>query len=515
MPFLPLGPFRPDQPDTVPGRLANLLNASLKVDGESVAYGPLPGLLLVDPGGGSTTQPKGSLTCVTAAGAYVVFVMFDDSIYKVTNDGSYTLLASGYNLPAGDRWGACQFGKYAIFTNTFDGMLQYDIELGGAVTAVTDAPRARVVRVVFDSVFALDCDDDNKLIQYSSVNEHTNWTTGTSGYQPCPDGEQLQDIAEVTDGTALVFQRNAIRTLYRSDSILMFTMRKPIANKGAINPWCIVPVNGGAFFIDTNGFGFATAEGITPIGRGKVDRWWLADLEASGLASVQGAYDAEREVIRWLYHKAGADDPDGEFEFAIDFDITTGEFAPVGEWGSLVFSGHPDTTDSVRVSVIFTTASPGYTMEELDQFGDMDDMDDPNMSLDDRFWFGGVPQLGVFVHRVASGGAYYLAYFSGNTLAATFETTTLSDNQDSRITFIRPVTDAETIELQVGRSQRLQDALTWNTAAGLQPSGRVAINPETRGKNHRIRATIDAADTTFSYIRGFEDVKYTPPGGVK
>lgn len=505
--MLKLGPFRSnlDVADTNEGVLADLLNASLKPDGAGVAYGPLSGALVLFDDEFQQGPPSGTLTCVTAAGIYVVFAMSPSAIYRIGTDGSFTQIGSGYNLPSGDRWGAAQFGSKAVFTNLNDGMLQYDIELGGAVSAISGAPKARTLAVIFDSLFAFNCDGDNKLFRYSSINEHTNWTTGTSNYQPVPDGEEILWGAEVTDGTALVFQRNAIRVLYRSDTASMFAMRKPVSNKGAVNPWCIVPVNGGAFFPDTNGFQFATAEGLTPIGRGKANRWWLNDLRTDGLAKVQGAYDAEREVIRFLYPKT-TDTNVNFFSAAIDYDIPTNEFVPIVLTAALGLPGE-----------IFTTASPGYTMEELDAFGDMDDLNG-DMSLDDRFYFGGVPQLGALV-GVANDGSglptapdsetFSLAYFNGDNLAATFETNTLTLGRRTDITEVIPVTDAEGVEVEIGAKDRLSDAIVYEAAATPDEDGVVPVY--TAGRYIRLRATIPA-DEVWSHIRGYEDFEPKPGG---
>ncbi len=505
--MLALGPFRPDMADTNTGILHGLLNASLKPDGAGVAYGPLADFVAL-PDGGDSSTPKGHLTCVTQAGAYITFVMTATEIRRNAATGGDTTIGSGYALPAGDRWSAVQFGKYAIFTNTFNGILAYDIELGGAVAAVSGAPRARALAVIFDSLFAFDCNDDNKLILYSSINDHTNWTTGTAGYQPLPDGEELMGGAEVMDGTALVFQRNAIRILYRNDTVAMFSMRKPIAGKGAINPWCIVPVNGGAFFADSSGLCFATVEGIIPLGRGKIDQWFLTDLSTDGLATIISAYDPKREVIRSLYKKAGVDTDDLGYSGLIDFDIETKEFVPV----RLPLGPAPDPEDLVQIQMtgrladISTVGTPGYTMEELDDFGDMDNLV-PNLSLDDRFWYGGEEQLGAVMvatrNDPLNATPYYPGYFTGDSLEATFETTTQSLGRRTDILEVCPVTDAAAIEIEIGAKDRLSDDIVYEEAATMDEDGIVPVY--TAGRYIRLKATIPAAEE-WSYFRGYEDL---------
>lgn len=475
-----LGPFRPDMADTNEGILTNLLNATLKPDSSGVAYGPAPSLVVAESATALPDAPKGHLTAVTSSGAYKTFVMTDDTIYLYATDGSSSAIGTGYNLPAGDKWSACQFGSKAIFTNTNDGMLEYDIELGGSVTAISGAPRARIVRVVFDCLFALDCDSENKLMRNSDFN-YANWTTGVSGYQPMPDGEELVGIAEVSDGVAIVLQRNAIRLLQRIPDSSLYAMRLLAANQGAVNPQCIVSVKGAVYYVDVNGIHRASAAGVQELSENKCSDWLLDQMGTDAMRSIEGAYNPLTETVRWRY-----DDGTNAtiFPKAIDYSLRLNEFVPIEE----------------STSAIFTTATPGYTMEELDVFGDMDDLNG-DMSLDDRFYFGGVPQLGALDEN------YKLGYFSGPSLAATFETATYSSNESSQITSCRPLTDAEGVTVQVGRSDRLADDLTWNTAVGIRASGRVPLAKPTRGKNHRLRALIPAGDVGFTYIRGFDDIE--------
>lgn len=487
--MLALGAFRPDMADTNPGVLADLLNASIKQDAAGLAYGPVASLVVLSTATALPSAPKGALTCVTAAGVYVNFVMTASAIYLANANGTYTLLGSGYNLPSGDKWGRCQFGDatadYAIFSNTADGMLKYDLDAGGAITAVSGAPKARILGVVFDSLFALDNDGENRLMRNADINT-LSFTGGTSGYQPMPDGEELVAIGEVNDGTAIVAQRNAIRILYRNDTALMFNMRKPISNKGFVNPWCAVLVNGALYGIDTNGFQKATLAGLEPIGRGKVDKWWLARLDTNGLSSVEGAYDAEREVIRWRY-QIGTD-TDTVFTSAIDYDIGSGEFVPVEE----------------STSAIFTTATPGYTMEELDAFGDMDNLNG-DLSLDDRFYFGGQPQLGGLDEN------YKLGYFSGPNLAFLAETATITLGKRTDILEVCPVTDSPDVLVSIGAKDRLSDALVFDDAVAPDEDG---ICPTySAGRYIRFRSTI-AAGSSWTYMRGYEDDNLkTAPGG--
>jgi hypothetical protein len=471
-----LGPFRPDLADTNEGVLANLLNASLKPDGSGVAYGPLPGLVVASTATALPDAPKGTLTAVTSGGVYKNFVMTTTNIYLLAADGTPTSIGSGYALPAGDKWSATQFGTKAIFTNTADGMLEYDVDAGGAVTAISGAPKARVVRVMFDVLFAGDCDGENRLLRNSDYN-YANWTTGVSGYQPMPDGEEIVGMAEIVDGFAVVLQRNAIRGLQRIADASLYQMRLLAANQGAVNPWCIVPVKGAVYYIDVNGVHRVTPAGVQELSENKCSEWLLGRMGTDAMSSIEGAYGPTSETVRWRY-----DDGTNTtiFANALDYSMRLNEFVPVEE----------------ETTAIFTTATPGYTMEELDAFGDMDDLNG-DLSLDDRFYFGGVPQLGALDED------FKLGYFSGSSLAATFETSTTALPKRTDILEVKPITDSADISVSIGTSDRLSDALVFDDAVTPDEDGICPMY--SAGKNLRFRATIPAA-STWTYFRGFDDL---------
>jgi hypothetical protein len=254
-----IGPYRPDQSASVPGVSPSVSNVMLLPDEElGVAYGPLKDLTALSTSTAIAAAPKGTLTAVTKAGIYTLFEMTSSIIYKIGATGVPTSLGTGYNLPSGDKWSSTQFGTKAIFTNKNDGQVVYDIELGGAVSAVSGAPKARVLRRIFDVLFALDCDGDNRLMRNSDY-DYSNWTTGVSGYQPMPEGTELVGIEEISDGAALVFTRNTIYILTRRSDAQLYNMNVLARNTGAVAPWSIVPAGGAVYFIDANGFKMADA----------------------------------------------------------------------------------------------------------------------------------------------------------------------------------------------------------------------------------------------------------------
>jgi hypothetical protein len=469
-----IGPYRPDQPVSAPGSSPSVSNVMVAQDAEvGVAYGPLQTMSALSTSTAIAGAPKGTLTAVTKAGVYTLFVMTASAIYRIAATGVPSSIGTGYNLPSGDKWSDTQFGTKAIFTNKNDGQLQYDIELGGAVTAISGAPKARIIRRVFDVLFALDCDGDNRLMRNSDYN-YSNWTTGVANYQPMPEGTELVGIEEISDGTALVFTRNTIYILSRRTDAQLYNMNVLARNTGAVAPWSIVPAGGSVYFVDGNGFKVANASGVKGIGIGKVDQTIIGALTQADLSAMEGAFDPQLERIRWRYNETGSTYTTKVIDYYLRYD----EFAPA----------------DINLSSIMTAASPGYTMEDLDAFGDMDSI---SLSLDDRFWYGGLPQL------AGIDGSYLFGFFTGANLAATLKTGVSQMERTGLVNSIKPVTDSSTLSLYLNVSERLSDTLATKGPFTMQPSGRVPVRA--RGKNIQIEARIPSG-ATWTTIRGFDDV---------
>src|SRR5690606_29199001 len=109
-------------------------------------------------------QPRGIFSFVTASGSYRVIAGTESSLYLMSNSGTWTEIGSGYSLPSGHDWSATQYNGFAVFTNTADGQVAYDLDAGGTFSAVTDAPKARYVFNLFGTLAALDCDGEGRVM---------------------------------------------------------------------------------------------------------------------------------------------------------------------------------------------------------------------------------------------------------------------------------------------------------------------------------------------------------------
>lgn len=466
--MLAIGAYRPDIAETNPAVSAHVLNVSVRPDAQGVSYHPRKSLQVTTSATALPGVPRGGAMAVAQSGDMRGFFGTEDKLYSLDSDFSFSEIGSGYALTSGHSWSFTQYGDKLIASNTSDGMLDYDIDAGGAVAAIADAPDARFVFFWAEMIIALDCDGNNRLMQNSAPGSYTNWTTRGAQKSPFADGEALMGGGVLNQGQAVVIQRSGthILTLTGTDRIFR---RDKVSEYGAVNPECIVQAPGAVYFWDASGPCRVTAQGVEQIGDGKVSRTYAERIDA---ATISGAFDPERRQIAWRI--------DGNN--ILTFDIVTGEFVPVMD----------------ATSYIVKMANTALTLEDLDAFGNIDTLP---YSLDSAAWQGGKPRL------AALDASFRFGFFDGQTLRAELDTATLTDRVSMLVSWCEPVTDAVGVLVSLGVRDRLADAVTWKPATAMAPSGRVALRG--RGKCLNLRVPIPAG-AGWTYLRGIE----WPPGAI-
>lgn len=474
--MIPVGYYRPDLAGTNPGVSGAVLNVLLTKDALGVSYRPHKSLAPLATAEALPSAPRGHTSVVTRAGNYQVFVGTASALYKVAADGSHDEIGTGYAVPAGDNWSMAQFGDYVYFTNTFDGMLRYNIESGGTVDAVSGAPAARFIFPLFGTMAALDCDGNNRLMKTSKIEDPTVWSGDASNtYQEFVEGEELIAGGELSSGRAVVLQRNAIRVLTRTRDRSIFVADALEAQVGAQGAAGVVIVRGWAYFIDTDGPQRTNGIEVQAIGRDKIARTFIDSLADNALTTVGCAYDPAEHRLLYRYQDTSVASTT-VFEHCLSYDIAIGEWTPV----------------EIDTAAIMTVSSPGYSLDELDQFGNMETLP---YSLDDRVWKGGEPRIAGF------DSDFKMGFISGSNLAATIECGAQSSNRALRITGIVPDTDAGNGTVQLGVRRAINDSFTWGTAVSLDEEGFAPVD-ET-GKGYAFRLNI-AAGESWTYMRGFD-----------
>ena len=481
-----VGYYRPDLAATNGGVSSNVLNALLIRDELGVAYAPHPSLQPLATATALPSAPRGICSVVTRAGQYQVFFGTADKLYKLASDGTYTQIGSGYAVPSGDNWSITQFGDYVYFSNTFDGLLRYNIETGGTVDAVSGAPKARFIFTLFGTMAALDCDGNNRLLKTSAINNPTIWSGDASNrYQEFADGEELIAGGELSQGLAVIFQRNAVRVLTRTRDRSIFIADQLAVGTGAQGADGVVITRGWAYFIDTDGPHRTNGSGIEDIGQDKVANTFIKSLAANALTSVQGAYDPSNNRIIWRYRKSSTVSST-IFNDALAYHINIGEWVPL----------------SIQTAAIITMSSPGYSLDDLDQFGTLDTLPYP---LDSRVWKGGEPRLAAVDADLKFG------FVQGTSLECTLQTPEMLGTQREVVTGITPVTDSADALVYLGVKDRVADSMRWKSAVSIRDSGNAPVFGA--GKIKTFKAVMAAA-TTWTFFRGFDNPRGAAAGRI-
>jgi hypothetical protein len=491
--MLPYGEYQPDVADTATGVSPLIQNCIPIADPQTaIAYKPFPSFVAVPGAGALPSAPRGGISIVNpSSGNYEVYGCTSSNIYQLQADYTWVSIGSGYSLPAEEEWSIVQFGNYLVFTNRSDGMLQYNVVTPGAITLIPGAPKARFLFVAFDCIHALDCDGEARLMRNSATNDHTQWTPGknNSQYQPVADGQELIAGGAINDATAIVLQRNSIRVLNRTGDSRLYTMNKLADNVGCVNGRTLASIGTELYFQSTDGFYKVNASGVTPIGAQRVNRTYLDDTDPQNFFTCQAAIDPVNKLVIWLYHPSDS---------LLDQYVLSAGLAY--SWQLNVWVDFEPPADGL-LSGIFQLATPGYGMDSIDGFGDLDHLP---YSLDSRFWNGGEPSLAGF------SSDYKVGFFNGAAMEATLWTQTNMAEQSQNIIWVTPLDDADGGIIGIASRDRLADTSpTLKSVTTINSGGRSPIRA--RGKINQGRRTISAG-TAWSYARGVEYIVGTAGG---
>jgi hypothetical protein len=262
------------------------------------------------------------------------------------------------------NWVFAQFNNVLIATHQNDDMQAFNLtsstefdDLGGS------PPRAGWVATVGRFLVAGDLASDPFRIQWSGLNEITNWTAGTnsSDFQDLPDQGRVRSIVEVSGDVGLVCQEaGARRMTFSPGSEFVFQIDRLENVPGILCPYSIVVSTGGAYYLSTKGFVLVSADGaMVPIGEERVDRMILGEIttpddiaalayDDSNPQLMVGAADPRRNIIVFGYKSIAGGDL--IMDAGLVYHTTLRRWSPV----------------SISAYYIAPVARPGLTLESLD-----------------------------------------------------------------------------------------------------------------------------------------------------
>lgn len=443
----------PDQPPLLNSGLMEALN-TIPRDGTYKQY------LSIDPYGATLgSRCQGAFAALDTDGSSFIYAG-NNTALSVKSGGTWTELSGAtYSTAANGYWRFAQYEDLVIATNYADVPQASTIGAGATFGALaTGAPFARQIGVIGQFVVLGDLNNTAGAavphkIQWSAIDDPRNFPTPNSSTAIASQaGEQYMpaELGAVTgifggDQYGIVGQNLGISRMSYIGGNAVFQFDTIERGRGIWFPNSAVEANGRVYFIAADGFFVTNGVTVEPIGKGKVDSFFLADVDQTYRERVTGAVDIGKNCIFWSYPNNVASS--GTPNRLICFNYAEHRFTHIND----------------NAQIIFNSFSDGYTLDQLTAGSAYPNLDDIGGSFDSSFWQGGLREVSAFSSdgRVAS--------FTGDPLEAVFQTGELNPNPGGyfRMQGARPIANGLQTAVSMSlatRDEQTEEELSFGTA---------------------------------------------------
>jgi hypothetical protein len=408
----------------------------------------------------TNTDVNGTVNIDTVTSTTFTYSKSGADIVSGADTGTVTFQ---YVTPANQRWRFTQFGNVLIAANGGNRLQGFNVNTDTNFSDLAvDAPQSRYVTVVRDFVvsgYVNDATVRANRVQWSALGDESSWTnsaTTQADFQDIPDGGAVVGLTGGEFG--LVFMDRSIHRMSYIGSPLVFQFDNISRNQGCYEANSIIQYGGTSFFLSDNGFYACDGQQIIPIGNEKVNRFFFDDVEEGLLPLMSAAIDPLRKLVIWAY----ASNSSATVNKLLIFNYE------INKWAS-------GTTTASRVA---TSSTPSFTLEGLDVFGDLEDI---QTTFDSRIWLGGKMQFaGVKDAKVIT--------FSGANNTAFIETGDIEvPGATSAITMAKPIVDNGSGNVALVSRRLLNEQVVFGTQSVADAENRVSIRGV--GRYHRLQLT--------------------------
>lgn len=493
-PILKFGEFRPDVADYEQAYTTEILNVLPRGDG----YGPFPafsGLSQPLAGGFSSgfstgfsstnyNKCRGFFRAINTDGSVTTFAATVDRLWRLdTTSYSWVDVSKGgvaYTaVPSTDNWQFIQYVNFVIAVQVNAPPQKFDLTTPTTFADLAGSPpQARYAAVVGEFVVLSGLLSNPYRVQWSSLGDPTGWTAGvnSSDFQDLPDGGIVRGVAGGEYGN--IFQDTTVRRMiYAPGSDVIFQIERITEDLGIYAPYSLIRSGNYIFWLAAQGFMMMQPTGYPqPIGKEKVDRTLLADVDANSLQLCIGASDPRNRRVFLAYKSAGSSTA-GQFNKMLCYDYALDRFTPAEITGQYVGS----------------ISQPGLSLEGLDTISTS--IDALPASLD-SFAVASSPQFAMFDTN------NILGFLRGLPLEADMATSALAKpGRRAYVNAFRPLTDAGTVYGSVGKRERLTDIETFTDETQMDGTGNCPQRASTRYARGKVRIP---AGTSWTYAIGVE-----------
>lgn len=472
--MIPFGEFAPDI-------------APFNVEFASVANNVLPGInsylplkTLTSASNALDSRCVGATTMKDYDGVQYIYAGDAQKLYGVS-----AVTATDYSKALGytdntEKWNFTKWGEQVIASKFGD--TPQILTLGATTFAdlTGTPPQGRSLAVVRDFVVfgnTYDTTDGNQpqRVWWSGFDDETEWTPGTNQSNNTTLQGLGGDIQKIVGGEyGIVFMEKSIWRMDYEGVPTVFQFDEVEPGRGTPAGGSVVVVGADIYFLGQDGF-YVLKNGTVsePIGSSKVDRYFWNDVNESYLSSITSAVNPETGHIFWGYPSSAS--TDGLPDKALIYNYK------IQRW----------STAAVDLQILFTGATPSYTLEDLDDFGTLETI---GISLDSAVWQGGAYKLGGF------NSSNQLAFFSGDTMAATVETGEIyAEGAKTAVNSIRPIIDGPSEVTLLTKENLPSDTEVVTGPTAIDASGKADFRSNAR--YHRVRVTTTGA---FNHATGVE-----------
>jgi hypothetical protein len=470
---IPVGEWQPD----LPGLAAS--QEALNVIPDSQGYRSFPSLEAISSAADARVQ--GFWAGESIAGAsYDIAGTNNKLLLLVTGStiswSDITKGATTYSCDSTEWWEFAQWGDRLISVNGKDAPQKYSLGSAANVDLGGSPPTAKHIAIVRDFVVLGNITSNPQRVQWSGINDYETWTGSATNLADSQDllGDHgvVQKILGGEYGT--IFMERAIYRMTFAGLPFIFQFDKIVDDIGALSPQSVVRVGDTVWFLGSEGFYMLSGAQVQPIGQGKIDRFFLDDLDASNAHRVQGLADPLNHIVMWCY-------PNTQASSGTPNRIILYNWA-VNKWA------HAE----IDTEMLCRFVSPGYTLESLDNVSSS--LDALPASLDDPAWMGGRLSYAAF------NTSHVLSTFSGDALDATVDTQEVQPNPEGRAhcLSVRPIVDGgTTVSVRVGSRNLQTESVTLGTPVTQNSSGECPSRVNARYMRFRIQNS-----GNFSFIIG-------------
>ena len=447
--MLQFGEFLPDQSDYTNAGATDAKNC---IPLTNKSYAPLRDLSAVIDA--LSNRIQGAASMQESDGTQHTFCGDNQNLFLLGSSAFAEISKStnAYTCATNDHWDFVQYGNRVI-----------------AVNGHTDAPQSYVM---------------------GAINDPTDWPTigssdaaqKQSDRQDLPNGLSVQAITGAVGGAdGAVFMRDSVYRVTYVGAPLVFEFQEVELSRGTIARQSVVNVGTFAFYLAEQGFFVFNGTSSQAIGNQKVDKFFFADLDFNFVHRITAAADPVNKLVYWSY--PGANNTDGTPNKVIIYNWE------INRW----------SYGEITADLIFTDTSPGYTMDNIDGFGNLDAL---ATSLDDRFWVGGFSSLSAFnaTHRLST--------FTGSALATTLTTTEFGGmelftkpNERMYVNGVRPYIDGGTVTVELEYRDSPSGSISTDGPNSVDGNGMAHFTRSCR----YARATVNvAAGGTWTHAQGID-----------